>query len=157
MSWMIHSSYQYLTSTTNIRCPIELRLGLNNINNAISTFSVLSVDVFSLYYFVVVNHKSIGLYYLLATFLFGLSGTILSVLMRIELDSSGNRIIPIENLNFYNLTITLHGLLMIFFLIMPGLFGAFGNIFIPIILGTPEVAYPSVNNMSILLIPLAYE
>jgi cytochrome c oxidase subunit 1 len=46
---------------------------------------------------------------------------------------------------------------MIFFLIMPGLFGALGNIFIPIILGTPEVAYPSVNNMSILLIPLAYE
>merc|ERR1712048_211524 len=40
--------------------------------------------------------------------------------MRIELYSSGNRIISPENQNFYNVSITLHGLLMIFFLVMPG-------------------------------------
>jgi heme/copper-type cytochrome/quinol oxidase subunit 1 len=39
--------------------------------------------------------------------------------MRIELYSSGNRIISPENQNFYNVSITLHGLLMIFFLVMP--------------------------------------
>jgi hypothetical protein len=67
------------------------------------------------------NHKRIGLYYLLSAFLFGLSGTIFSVLIRLELYSSGNRIISPENQNFYNISITLHGLLMIFFLVMPGL------------------------------------
>jgi cytochrome c oxidase subunit 1 len=98
----------------------------------------------------------VGLFYLLSTLLFGLSGTIFSVLMRLELDSSGNRIIPPENQNFYNLSITLHGLLMIFFLVMPGLFGALGNIFIPLGLGASEVAYPRINNMSVLIIPLSY-
>ena len=102
------------------------------------------------------NHKRIGLYYLLSAFLFGLSGTIFSALIRLELYSSGNRIIPSENHNFYNISITLHGLLMIFFLVMPGLFGGFGNYFIPVFLGAPEVVYPRINNISILILPLSY-
>merc|ERR1712202_52550 len=65
-------------------------------------------------------------------------------------------IIPPENQNFYNVSITLHGLLMIFFLVMPGLFGGFGNYFVPIFIGSPEVVYPRVNNLSILVVPLAY-
>merc|ERR1712117_111442 len=60
------------------------------------------------------NHKRLGIYYLLSAFIFGISGTLVSVLMRIELYSSGNRIISPENQNFYNVSITLHGLLMIF-------------------------------------------
>ena len=83
------------------------------------------------------NHKRIGLYYLLSAFLFGLSGTIFSGILRLELYSSGNRIIPSENHNFYNISITLHGLLMIFFLVMPGLFGGFGNYIMPVFLGAP--------------------
>merc|ERR1739848_920488 len=66
--------------------------------------------------------------------------------MRIELYSSGNRIISPENQNFYNISITLHGFLMIFFLVMPGLFGGFGNYFVPIFQGSPEVVYPRANN-----------
>merc|ERR1712202_114425 len=65
-------------------------------------------------------------------------------------------IIPPENQNFYNVSITLHGLLMIFFLVMPGLFGGFGNYFVPIFIGSPEVVYPRVNNLSILVIPISY-
>lgn len=76
--------------------------------------------------------------------------------MRIELYSSGNRIISPENQNFYNVSITLHGLLMIFFLVMPGLFGGFGNYFVPIFQGSPEVVYPRVNNFSILILLLSY-
>ena len=71
------------------------------------------------------NHKRLGIYYLLSAFIFGISGTLISVLIRIELYSSGNRIISPENQNFYNISITLHGFLMIFFLVMPGLFGGF--------------------------------
>merc|ERR1711977_342155 len=61
-----------------------------------------------------------------------------------------------ENQNFYNVSITLHGLLMIFFLVMPGLFGGFGNYFVPIFQGSPEVVYPRVNNFSILVLLLSY-
>merc|ERR1711972_420362 len=55
----------------------------------------------------------------LSAFIMGISGTLVSVLIRIELYSSGNRIISPENQNFYNVSITLHGLLMIFFLVCP--------------------------------------
>merc|ERR1712099_206814 len=102
------------------------------------------------------NHKRLGIYYLLSAFIFGISGTLVSVLMRIELYSSGNRIISPENQNFYNVSITLHGLFMIFFLVMPGLFGGFGNYFVPVFLGSPEVVYPRVNNFSILILSLSY-
>jgi len=84
------------------------------------------------------NHKGLGIYYLLSAFIFGISGTLISVLIRIELYSSGNRIISPENQNFYNISITLHGFLMIFFLVMPGLFGGFGNYFVVIFQGSPE-------------------
>merc|ERR1712225_210092 len=69
---------------------------------------------------------------------------------------TGNRIISPENQNFYNVSVTLHGLIMIFFLIMPGLFGGFGNYFAPIFQGSPEVVYPRVNNLSILILFLSY-
>merc|ERR1711963_858176 len=102
------------------------------------------------------NHKGLGIYYLLSAFVFGISGTLISVLIRIELYSSGNRIISPENQNFYNISITLHGLFMIFFLVMPGLFGGFGNYFVVIFQGSPEVVYPRVNNFSILILFLSY-
>ena len=77
-------------------------------------------------------------------------------LFRIIFYPSGNRIISPENQNFYNISITLHGFLMIFFLVMPGLFGGFGNYFVPIFQGSPEVVYPRVNNFSILILILSY-
>merc|ERR1712226_939157 len=48
------------------------------------------------------------------------------------------------------------GVLMIFFLVMPGLFGGFGNYFVPVFQGSPEVVYPRVNNFSILVLFLSY-
>merc|ERR1712146_621795 len=83
-----------------------------------------------------------------SAFIFGISGTLISVLIRIELYSTGNRIISPENQNFYNVSVTLHGLIMIFFLVMPGLFGGFGNYFAPVFQGSPEVVYPRVNSFS---------
>jgi len=94
--------------------------------------------------------------WIINTVFFGISGTLISVLIRIELYSSGNRIISLENQNYYNISITFHGFLMIFFFVMPGLFGGFGNYFVPIFQGSPEVVYPRVNNFSILILILSY-
>merc|ERR1712060_27936 len=102
------------------------------------------------------GHKRLGIYYLFSAFIFGISGSLISILIRIELYSTGNRIISPENQNFYNISITLHGFLMIFFLVMPGLFGGVGNYFVPIFQGSPEVVYPRVNNLSILILFLSY-
>jgi len=78
------------------------------------------------------------------------------MILRLELYASSNRIIPLENQNFYNLSFTLHGLIMIFFLVMPSLYGGMGNYFVPIFLGIPEVGFPRVNSFSFLLLPLSY-
>ena len=84
------------------------------------------------------NHKRISKYYLLVSITFGISGTIISLMIRFELDSSSNRIMSYENLNIYLLCITLHGLLMIFYLVMPFLIGSYGNYLLPICLGASE-------------------
>ena len=113
-------------------------LGVSSLQQTVNTQPFLCVIMksstfpnrFGLWYNSLVkncNHKGLGIYYLLTAFIFGISGTLISVLIRIELYSSGNRIISPENQNFYNISITLHGFLMIFFLVMPGLFGGFGN------------------------------
>ena len=45
---------------------------------------------------------------------------------------------------------------MIFFLVMPGLYGSFGNYFVPIFLGAPEVSFPRINSFSFLLLWVSY-
>jgi cytochrome c oxidase subunit 1 len=102
------------------------------------------------------NHKRIGIYYLGLTVWTGASGTMLSIIIRTEIDLTGHRIIQSCNFNLYNLILTLHGLLMIFFLIMPIMIGSYGNILTPIIVGCSEVGYPRVNNMSLLIAPYSY-
>jgi cytochrome c oxidase subunit 1 len=104
----------------------------------------------------ITNNKRLGIYYIICSIIYGICGTLISIIIRIELYSSGNRIISIENMNFYNINITLHGIIMIFFLIMPGLFGGFGNYFIPIFQGSPEVVYPRINNFSIYILILSF-
>merc|ERR1711937_56391 len=85
-----------------------------------------------------------------------LSGTLYSLLIRIELYGSGNRIITSENLNTYNLSVTLHGLIMIFFVIMPVLYGGLGNYLIPIYVLAPEISFPRINCLSLLILPFSY-
>ena len=60
-----------------------------------------------------------------------------------------------ENQNFYNLSITAHGLIMIFFLVMPGLYGGFGNFLVPLFIGSSEVEFPRINNYSFYLLTIA--
>ena len=80
----------------------------------------------------------------------------MSLMMRFELDCNIMRFITTENIQLYLLSITLHGLLMIFFLVMPTLLGSIGNYLLPIYLGANEVIYPRINNIAVLLLPIQF-
>lgn len=102
------------------------------------------------------NHKRIGLYYLLTGAYIAILGIILSIFIRIELYSPSSTIINISNISFYNYTISNHGLLMLLFIVMPILFGAYGNYLLVLSVGLIDIVFPRINNFGYLLLVLSY-
>ncbi|WP_313196426.1 cytochrome c oxidase subunit I [Shinella zoogloeoides] len=96
------------------------------------------------------NHKDIGTLYLVLSMLLGILGTGLSVALRMELQEPGLQFF--SDPGVFNVVVSAHGLVMIFFVIMPALIGGFGNWFIPIMIGAPDMAFPRMNNVSLWLL-----
>jgi len=91
------------------------------------------------------DHKRIGLMYMVAILTFFVVGMLIGILMRLELIAPGRTIMSAQT---YNSFFTLHGVIMIFLFIIPGLPAIFGNFFLPIQIGAEDVAFPRLNLLS---------
>ena len=113
-------------------------------------------------WFMSTNHKDIGILYLFSGGFVGLISVIFTVYMRLELMNPGVQYMCQEGMRFvadasaactpdghvWNVTVTAHGILMMFFVVIPALFGGFGNYFMPLQIGAPDMAFPRMNNLS---------
>ena len=113
-------------------------------------------------WFMSTNHKDIGILYIFTAAIVGFISIAFTVYMRLELMEpgvqfmclEGARLIPdpsqecTPNGHLWNVLITAHGILMMFFVVIPALFGGFGNYFMPLQIGAPDMAFPRMNNLS---------
>ncbi|MFY9241320.1 MAG: cytochrome c oxidase subunit I [Roseovarius sp.] len=113
-------------------------------------------------WFMSTNHKDIGILYLITSAIVGLISVAFTVYMRLELMEPGVQYMCLEGARFtaaaagectpnghlWNVLITYHGVLMMFFVVIPALFGGFGNYFMPLQIGAPDMAFPRLNNLS---------
>jgi cytochrome c oxidase subunit 1 len=113
-------------------------------------------------WFMSTNHKDIGVLYIFTAGLLGFISVAFTVYMRMELMHPGVQYMCMEgaslaaaavenctpNGHLWNVLITGHGILMMFFVVIPALFGGFGNYFMPLMIGAPDMAFPRMNNLS---------
>ncbi|MBZ0128423.1 MAG: cytochrome c oxidase subunit 1 [Rhodobacteraceae bacterium] len=113
-------------------------------------------------WFMSTNHKDIGILYIFTAGIVGFISVLMTVYMRLELMEPGVQYMCLEGARFiadasqhctpnghvWNVMITYHGVLMMFFVVIPALFGGFGNYFMPLMIGAPDMAFPRMNNLS---------
>ena len=91
-----------------------------------------------------VDHKRLGILYVLYSLIFLMVGGIEATIMRLQLIRPHNDLVSPE---FFNRMFTMHGTTMIFFFVMPLLFG-FANYLLPLMIGARDMAYPRLNAFS---------
>src|SRR3979411_1479077 len=91
------------------------------------------------------DHKRIGLLYLAAITFFFFIGGAFAVLIRLELATPAGDLVSDET---YNKLFTMHGVLMVFFFLIPSIPATLGNFLVPMMIGAKDLAFPRINLLS---------
>lgn len=106
-------------------------------------------------YIYTINHKRIAINYFFFSMWSGLSGAALATMIRLELAYPGSHFFKGDSIRYLQV-ITAHGLIMVFFVVVPIIFGGFANFLIPYHVGSKDVAFPRLNSMGFWLSPVAF-
>jgi hypothetical protein len=148
--------YFYVSSTTDAFSDI-LRMFPIVLTSVLLTYVSFDEEIadFFVNWIWTTNHKRIAMLYFIFGIMAGFLAVLMSLLIRMQLAFPGNDFIG-GDYHYYNVLVTMHGLLMLFFVIMPITLGGFGNFFVPILIGAPDMAFPRLNNLGFWLIPPAF-
>jgi cytochrome c oxidase subunit 1 len=91
------------------------------------------------------DHKRIGLLYLSLILAMFAAATVLGLILKLKLMTPGSTLLTPQQ---YNAMFTLHGVIMIFLVVIPSIPASFGNIFLPLHIGANDVSFPRLNNFS---------
>src|SRR5207302_329704 len=100
------------------------------------------------------NHKDIGTMYLMFAIMAGIAGALLSVMMGAAFMELGTQ--AFSEPHAFNVFVTGHGLVMVFFTTIPAMIGGFGNWFVPLMIGAPDMAFPRMNSISFWLLAFSF-
>lgn len=92
-----------------------------------------------------IDHKRIAILYIIVMFFFFLIAISVGLTMRLELFYPGEQILSADR---YNQAFTLHGTIMIFLFVVPGIPAVFGNFLLPLLIGARDVSFPRLNLLS---------
>lgn len=106
-------------------------------------------------YVYTINHKRIAINYFFFSMWTGLSGAALATMVRLELAHPGSPFFKGDSLRYLQV-VTAHGLIMVFFVVVPLIFGGFANFLIPYHVGSKDVAYPRLNSIGFWIQPCGY-
>lgn len=127
---------------------------LQRLNVYFNRFNDLRKFFFKKYVYTI-NHKRIALNYLYFSMCTGLSGAALATMIRLELAYPGSTFFKGDSLRYLQV-ITAHGLIMVFFVAVPIIFGGFANFFIPYHIGSKDVAFPRLNSIGFWIQPCGW-
>lgn len=106
-------------------------------------------------YVYTINHKRIAINYFYFSMWTGLSGAALATMIRLEMAHPGSPFFKGDSLRYLQVA-TAHGLIMVFFVVVPIIFGAFANFLIPYHVGSKDVAYPRLNSIGFWIQPVGF-
>lgn len=127
---------------------------INRIKKFLTYFNDLRRHILKKYVYTI-NHKRIAINYLYFSMITGLSGAALATMIRLELAHPGSPFFKGDSLRYLQV-VTAHGLIMVFFVVVPIFFGGFANFLIPYHVGSKDVAYPRLNSIGFWIQPCGY-